>query len=73
VLIDNCNGITGTQQDRSDGKPGLLENLSIRDNSVTGKGKTGVGADNGANLATRRITFDGNRFANNATLVAIAG
>jgi parallel beta-helix repeat protein len=73
VLIDNCNGITGTQQNRSDGKPGLLEHLNIVDNSVSGKGKSGVGADNGANLASRRITFSGNSFANDATLIAIPG
>jgi parallel beta-helix repeat protein len=73
VLSDNCNGITGTQQDRSDGNPGRLENLNILDNSVSGAGKTGVGADNGANLSLRRITFAGNIFANDATLIAISG
>jgi hypothetical protein len=73
ILSGNCNGITGTQQNRDDGHPGLLEDLNIRDNSVSGKGKSGVSADNGADLATRRITFAGNTFADNATLIGISG
>jgi parallel beta-helix repeat protein len=73
TLSGNCNGITGTQQDRDDGHPGLLEDLNIHDNSVSGKGKSGVTADNGADLATRHISFAGNTFANDATLIAISG
>jgi parallel beta-helix repeat protein len=61
TLLGNCNGITGTQQDRTDGNPGLLENESIRDNVIIGPGgKTGVVADNGADLATRGIVFSAN-------------
>ena len=65
MLLGNCNGITGTQQNRSDGNPGLLEHLSIHDNMVTGPdGKTGVAAGNGADLTTRSIVFTDNHFVN---------
>jgi hypothetical protein len=54
TLSGNCNGITGTQQTRPDGNPGLLEDANIHDNVIIGPGgKTGVGADNGANLDAR--------------------
>jgi hypothetical protein len=57
-LTANCNGITGTQQNRSDGHPGLLSDVSIHDNVITGPGgRTGVVADNGGDLATRNIVF----------------
>ena len=72
TLTNNCNGITGTQQDRKDGHPGLLEDLNIHGNSVSGKGKSGVKADNGANLSTRHIAFADNIFANDATLLAVS-
>jgi parallel beta-helix repeat protein len=63
TLSGNCNGITGTQQTRTEGKPGLLEYLSIHDNLIVGPGgKTGVAADNGANLTTRSIVFANNAF-----------
>ena len=62
VLTGNCNGITGTQQDRPEGKPGLLEHITVRDNYVSGSGRTGVAADNGADLTTRNIVFTDNRF-----------
>ena len=63
VLSGNCNGITGTQQTRHEGHPGLLEHLSIHDNTITGPGgKSGVAADNGANLTTRSIDFANNSF-----------
>jgi hypothetical protein len=62
VLTGNCNGITGTQQDRPEGKPGLLEHITVRDNYVSGSGRTGVAADNGADLTTRDIAFTNNRF-----------
>ncbi len=73
TLSGNCNGITGTQQNRKDGHPGLLEDLNIHGNSVSGKGKSGVKADNGADLATRHIVFAGNVFTNDATLLTISG
>ena len=67
VLSGNCNGITGTQQTRHEGHPGLLEHLSIHDNLIVGPGgKTGVAADNGANLTTRSIVFANNAFSNNS-------
>ena len=60
-LSGNCNGITGTQQNRYDGHPGLLEYANIRNNVIVGPGgKTGAVADNGANLATRDIVFSNN-------------
>ena len=66
VLAGNCNGITGTQQTRHEGHPGLLEYLSIHDNTVVGPGgQSGVGADNGADLMTRSIVFANNSFSNN--------
>ena len=67
VLSGNCNGITGTQQHRSDGTPGLLESLNIHDNTITGPGgKTGVGSDDGANLTTRAIVFTDNAITNSS-------
>jgi parallel beta-helix repeat protein len=65
-LSGNYNGITGIQQDRPDSTPPdhLLDHYHAYDNLIcaTGGGghPTGVGADNGANLATRDITFSGN-------------
>jgi parallel beta-helix repeat protein len=64
VLDGNCNGITGTQQDRTDSTPPahLLKNLSVHDNVVNGPGSTGVVEDNGADLSNRGITFVRNVF-----------
>ena len=64
TLEGNCNGITGTQQDRSDSTPPahLLQNLSVHDNIVNGSGSTGVVEDNGANLSNRAISFVRNSF-----------
>jgi hypothetical protein len=65
-LSGNYNGITGVQQDRPDSTPPehLLNNVHSHDNLIcaTGGGghPTGVVADNGANLATRDISFTGN-------------
>lgn len=62
-VYNNCNGITGTQQDRPDGNPGLLEDFNVHDNTVAGpQGVTGVAADNGADLTTRNIVFTNNTF-----------
>ena len=58
----NCNGITGNQQDRPDGHPGLLENVTIHDNVISGAGVTGVEADNGADLTQAHIVFTSNTF-----------
>jgi parallel beta-helix repeat protein len=64
-LSGNYNGVTGIQQDRPDATPpaGLLDDLTVRDNVICatrGEHPTGVVADNGADLATRTITFTGN-------------
>jgi Right handed beta helix region len=65
-LSGNFNGITGTQQDRPDSTPPvhLLTGLHVHDNLICatagGSHPTGVGADNGADLATRDITFTDN-------------
>jgi len=65
TVSGNCNGITGVQQDRPDGSPGLLENVSIYDNTIAGPGgETGVSEDNGADLTTRDIVFTHNTFRN---------
>lgn len=72
TVTGNCNGITGVQQTRNDSTPPahLLQNLNIHNNAVsgpsTGPDKTGVAADNGANLTTRNIVFTSNTFANGA-------
>jgi Right handed beta helix region len=64
TLSGNCNGITGTQQNRPVDIPPthLLQNISIRDNLIAGPGKTGVGADNGDDLSTRNIVFANNKY-----------
>jgi parallel beta-helix repeat protein len=63
-LSDNYNGITGTQQTRTDSTPPahLLDGYHVHDNLIcaTRQKATGVIADNGANLATRDISFSGN-------------
>ena len=60
----NCNGITGVQQDRPDGRPGLLEYVAVHDNLVAGPaGVTGAAEDNGANLNGRSITFSKDGFS----------
>jgi hypothetical protein len=61
-LSGNYNGITGTQQDRPDSTPPahLLTGYHVHDNLIcatAGEHPTGVGADNGANLAVRDISF----------------
>ena len=74
TLRGNCNGITGTQQNRPDSTPPahLLENLSINGNSVAAPGKTGVAADNGADLTTRNIVFANNSYSGGAVLCGFA-
>lgn len=64
TVTGNCNGITGTQQDRPDGNPGLLENYNVHDNSISGPGYSGVAADNGADLTTRNITYTNDQYLN---------
>ena len=64
-LSGNYNGITGTQQDRTDSTPPahLLDDYLVRDNLICatdGGRATGVIADNGDNLAARDISFTGN-------------
>jgi parallel beta-helix repeat protein len=65
TVAGNCNGITGVQQDRPDGRPGLLENFTVDTNAVAGPGGvTGVAEDNGADLTTRQIVFTNNTLTN---------
>jgi parallel beta-helix repeat protein len=72
TVSGNCNGITGTQQTRADGHPGLLEYENIHDNTIVGPGgKTGAVADNGANLSSRSIVFAKNTIKNH-TFCALA-
>jgi hypothetical protein len=65
-LSGNYNGITGIQQDRPDSTPPahLLDRVHVHDNLICatagGGHPTGVGADNGADLAARDITFSRN-------------
>jgi hypothetical protein len=63
-LSGNYNGVTGTQQTRTDSTPPahLLDGVQVHDNVIcaTDNHSTGVIADNGANLATRDISFSGN-------------
>jgi parallel beta-helix repeat protein len=64
-LSGNYNGITGTQQTRTEYTPPahLLDHYHVHDNLIcatSGSHPTGVVADNGANLAVRDITFRGN-------------
>ena len=72
TVTNNCNGITGTQQNRPDGTPGLLENLNIHDNTVSGSGSSGVVADNGADLALRSIQFVANSFLSGARFCGLS-
>jgi parallel beta-helix repeat protein len=73
-LSGNCNGIAGTQQSRTDSTPPahLLENLSIHDNTIAGRGRTGVIADNGVDLTTRNIVFANNSHSGGAILCGFA-
>jgi parallel beta-helix repeat protein len=73
-LSGNCNGVAGTQQNRTDSVPPahLLENLSIHDNSIAGPGRTGVATDNGADLTTRNIVFANNSYSGGAVLCGFA-
>lgn len=66
MLTNNCNGITGIQQNRPDSTPPahLLAHLRIHDNVVSGPGRTGVASDNGADLTTRDIVFHNNTMLN---------
>ncbi|CAN5829581.1 hypothetical protein BH23ACT10_BH23ACT10_17810 [soil metagenome] len=64
-LSGNYNGVTGTQQNRTEFSPPahLLDGFSVHDNTIcatAGKYPTGVGADNGVNLAARTIAFNSN-------------
>ena len=65
-MSGNYNGVTGTQQTRTDSTPPshLLADYNVHDNLIcaTGGGghPTGVISDNGTNFATRSITFSRN-------------
>lgn len=68
TLTNNCNGLTGTQQTRTDSTPPahLLQNDSFSNNTVNGSGKSGFVADNGANLTLRGLSFSGNALSGGA-------
>jgi parallel beta-helix repeat protein len=78
-LSGNYNGITGTQQNRSDSTPPahLLDGYHVHDNLIcaTGSGQhaTGVVSDNGANLLTRDISFSSNTIQSSPCESASAG
>ena len=63
-LSGNYNGITGTQQTRTDSTPPahLLSNYNVHDNLICASSShaTGVISDNGTNFASRSISFSGN-------------
>ena len=63
-LSGNYNGITGTQQTRTDSTPPthVLDNYNVHDNVICASAShaTGVISDNGTDFATRTITFSGN-------------
>jgi hypothetical protein len=62
-VYGNVNGIIGLQENRPDGNPGLLENDDIQHNAIAGPhGRSGLAANNGANLASRDIVFANNTF-----------
>ena len=70
-VAGNCNGITATQQNRPDGQPGLLQNISVHNNTVSGPGgRTGAGVYpvGIANLATRDVVFTANTATNGMNL-----
>ncbi|HEV8166122.1 MAG TPA: hypothetical protein VGR74_17060 [Actinomycetota bacterium] len=64
--MQNYDGITGTQQTRTDSTPPahLLNDFNVHDNLIcaTGAGghATGVISDNGTSFATRTIIFASN-------------
>ena len=71
-LSGNCNGITLIQQDRPDGSPGLLQNVTVDGNTVSGSGVVGAAEDNGADLTRRNIVFSANTFANGQVFCGLA-
>jgi parallel beta-helix repeat protein len=74
LLTDNCNQLTGIQQNRTDNTPPqhLLENDAFHDNTVSGGGRSGWGADTGADLAARNLMFAGNTLLGDTTYCALA-
>ena len=61
TVTGNCNGITGTQQNRRR-HARLLENITVRQRSLRAPVSGGVAADNGADLTKRNIVFTNNTF-----------
>ena len=65
TVSGNCNGITGVQQHRPDGNPGLLENDTITGNSIAGPGgSSGAATDDNADLGAAHLDFAGNTISN---------
>jgi len=71
-LSGNCNGITGVQQDRPDGNPGLLEYVTVDGNTVSGPGVVGVAEDTGADLTSRNLVFSGNTVTDGEVFCGLA-
>jgi len=74
TLTNSCSGIGETQQKRTDSTPPahLLQNVDVHNNSISGTGKTGAVEDNGADLSTRNLTWENNRFTNGATFCGLS-
>jgi parallel beta-helix repeat protein len=73
TLTNNFNGITLIQQNRGSGPlgPFLLQSVSVQGNSISGAGRTGAVADNGAVLSTRNLSWSSNTFANGASFCGL--
>jgi parallel beta-helix repeat protein len=83
TLSNNCNGIGETQQNRGSstisggpipvGTQYLLENNDVRDNSISGSAsRSGAVEDNGADLATRNLTWENNTVSNGASVCGLS-
>jgi parallel beta-helix repeat protein len=74
-VAGNCNGITATQENRPDGDPGLLQNVTVESNTIAGPGgKTGAGVYpvSIANLLLRDIAFANNTITGGMNLCGLA-
>jgi parallel beta-helix repeat protein len=66
-VYGNCNGIVGTQQNRSDSTI-LLQNFNVHDNAIAGPGGvTGAASYPKIDLSARNITFANNTYLNGMT------
>ena len=74
TLTNNCNDIGETQQNRTDSSPPahLLQNVDVHNNTVSGGGRIGAVADNGADLTTRNLVFIDNTYNSGAAFCGYA-